>query len=153
MVEKYEWKAYSQIFERELHNCTMSLDQWYELQEPPREVVIKIQELCKVIYPVKTNSAPVLEIILEHSLISSIQAQVMYINYNLDVYEIITNAVYEVFSRIGKSKIFKIVEEEQCIAWYAAKKIQKHWRECISNPNYLVCRKRLLWEFSELVQK
>lgn len=31
-----------------------------------------------------------------------------------------------------------------------AKRIQRQWRHCISNPKYLMCRKRLLTELSEL---
>lgn len=33
----------------------------------------------------------------------------------------------------------------------AAKRIQTAWRECVSNPAYLVCRKRLTSEFQALV--
>jgi hypothetical protein len=31
----------------------------------------------------------------------------------------------------------------------SSKIIQKVWRRAVSNPNYVVCRKRLLWEFLE----
>jgi hypothetical protein len=34
----------------------------------------------------------------------------------------------------------------------AAKAIQKHWRHNIANPCYMVCRRRLLREFDEIVQ-
>ena len=29
-------------------------------------------------------------------------------------------------------------------------KVQRAWRECISNPKYMICRRRLLREFEEL---
>jgi hypothetical protein len=31
-----------------------------------------------------------------------------------------------------------------------ARRIQQKWRECISNPNYLACRRRLVHEFQEI---
>jgi hypothetical protein len=31
----------------------------------------------------------------------------------------------------------------------SSKIIQKAWRRAVSDPNYIVCRKRLLWEFLE----
>jgi hypothetical protein len=30
------------------------------------------------------------------------------------------------------------------------RKIQKYWRIAISNPDYVICRKRLLYELNEL---
>ena len=43
----------------------------------------------------------------------------------------------------------KIVE---CIRQHiAAKSIARHWKVCNSNPEYLVCRKRLLHEFKSLL--
>jgi hypothetical protein len=32
----------------------------------------------------------------------------------------------------------------------AARVVQQHWRECIANPGFLVCRKRLRWEFETM---
>lgn len=41
---------------------------------------------------------------------------------------------------------------EDCIRmWTAANTIKRYWREAISNPGYLVCRKRIQREFKELV--
>lgn len=33
----------------------------------------------------------------------------------------------------------------------SAKRIQRHWRNCISNPDYVLCRKRLNAEFIEMI--
>lgn len=35
--------------------------------------------------------------------------------------------------------------------WVAAKKIQTKWRACVSNPQHPTCRKRLLFEFDDLI--
>jgi len=41
---------------------------------------------------------------------------------------------------------FHIVRE-----WFVKiQKVQRAWRECISNPKYMICRRRLLREFEEL---
>jgi len=41
---------------------------------------------------------------------------------------------------------------ENCIRqWTAANTLKRRWREAISNPEYIVCRKRLQREFKELV--
>jgi len=33
-----------------------------------------------------------------------------------------------------------------------ARFIQRHWKTCISNPNYAICRRRLRYEFEEIAQ-
>ena len=43
------------------------------------------------------------------------------------------------------SKIETLVSRDRI----AAEKIQKVWRRCISDPNYQMCKKRLLREFEE----
>ena len=35
--------------------------------------------------------------------------------------------------------------------YFARKRIARHLRECISNPDYLVCQRRLIREFQELI--
>ena len=49
--------------------------------------------------------------------------------------------------------LFKLSEAKlmECIRQHAAaKSIARHWKVCNSNPEYLVCRKRLLYEFKNL---
>ncbi len=38
----------------------------------------------------------------------------------------------------------------QCYRHVKARIIQRHWRECVSNPEYCSCRKRIEFEFGEL---
>ncbi len=50
--------------------------------------------------------------------------------------------------------LFKLPQAKlvECIRQYtAAKSIARHWKVCNSNPEYLVCRKRLLHEFKSLL--
>jgi len=35
--------------------------------------------------------------------------------------------------------------------YFAQKRITRYWRECISNPAYLVCKRRLIREFAQLI--
>ena len=47
----------------------------------------------------------------------------------------------------------KIEYQVDCLSYIMrknmfARRIQRAWRECISNPNYAMCRRRLLQEFS-----
>jgi hypothetical protein len=43
----------------------------------------------------------------------------------------------------------KVSKETLIRKWLATTKIQRSWRECISNPNYNVCKKRMKEEFTE----
>ena len=38
---------------------------------------------------------------------------------------------------------------EQVQKYFRVKRIQAAWRRCISDPNYAVCKRRLLREFAE----
>lgn len=140
------WNMSSKMFEHSIRNW-FSIEQWFELESVPEDIHKKLKILCCNIFSVKTKTVETLEVILEHSLISSIQAQIMFVNYDFNMNLIISNSVYEVFNRIETSLIFETVIEEYRIAWYAAKKIQFHWKICISNPNYFMCKKRLRREF------
>jgi hypothetical protein len=41
--------------------------------------------------------------------------------------------------------------EKTARKYFAQKKIARYWRECISNPEYKICQRRLIREFQELV--
>jgi len=140
----------SKIFEDKIRHF-FSIEQWFELEDVPVDVPLKIQELCRGIFPVKTRTVETLELILENSIISSIQAQIMFVNFEFDMDLIISNSVYECFFRIEKSSIFQKLIDEYHIMWYATKKIQFCWKRCISNPNYFICRRRLIREFKDMV--
>lgn len=52
-------------------------------------------------------------------------------------------------------RLFEISEyevNEYIIRHFAAKRIQRSWKRCVCNPDYKVCRGRLLGEFKELMQ-
>ena len=140
------WNMSSKIFDYEIKNWS-SIEQWFELEDVPEDVPEKLKKMCSEIFCIKTETVKMLELILEHSIISSIQAQIM---FNLDMDLIISTSIYEVFRRLKKTFIFEKVVDEYRIAWYAAKKIQFCWKRCISNPNYFICKKRLLDEFKNM---
>lgn len=52
--------------------------------------------------------------------------------------------------KIDKIKCKRYQKEVVCRYYLAVKCIQRHWRECISNPNFRLCNKRLLAEFETL---
>ena len=143
------WTMSSKIFEHSIRNC-FSVEQWFELESVPEDIPEKLNTWCREIFPVKTRNVETLEIILEYSLISSIQAQIMFVNFDFSMDLIISNSVYEVFHRLEASPIFQTILNEYRIMWYASKKIQFCWRRCISNPNFFICRRRLLREFNAM---
>lgn len=143
------WNMSSKMFDHEIQSL-FSIEQWLELEDVPKDVPEKIKIMCGAIFPVKTKTVETLELILEYSLISSIQAQIMFVNFDFSMDLIISNSVYEVFHRLEASPIFQTILNEYRIMWYASKKIQFCWRRCISNPNFFICRRRLLREFNAM---
>ena len=143
---EYRWREIPKIFEYELYGDTKLAEQWMELDQVPDELNEKIQWLCHEVLPVKTKTVEIIDEILEHSIISSIQVQLLiFINFNI----CISNAVYTCFNRIRESPIFKTLIEEYRVIWMAARRIQWCWRRCISNPSYFMCKRRILREFEE----
>jgi len=140
----YTWRLSSKIFEYEIQKY-----HWTDIYTD-EDIHQKIQIMCKGIFPFKTKSVLKLDLILEHSILNSIQSQIVFFldEYNIDL--IISSAVYESFGIIMQAPIFKKMMDEQAVIWYAAKKIQFCWRRCISNPSYFVCRRRLLREFNDM---
>ena len=53
------------------------------------------------------------------------------------------------WSRLSKNPSMLISEADIKRA-KASLIIQKYWRKAISDPHYVVCKKRLLWEFSSI---
>jgi hypothetical protein len=139
------WSTYSIIIEKILYNSDS--DQWLELYEIPDKTEKAIQVICKEILPIKTKSVKCIELILEHSIIASINSQLLIITSHFDF--CVTNAVYSCFNRIHGSPIFKQIIEEYRLIWMAIRKIQFCWRRCIANPSYTTCKKRLLREYNE----
>ena len=139
------WSIYSINFEKTLQE--QDSRQWLELDEIPSNIELVIQNLCLQIFPFKTISTKLLELILEHSIVSSINSQLIFLTFHFNLY--VTNAVYSCFNRLHSSPIYKQLIDEYRILWVSAKKIQFCWKRCISNPNYIICKKRLLQEFNE----
>ena len=57
-----------------------------------------------------------------------------YLSYNPNLFQ------------LSKEQIYKLALE-----YFSQKKIAKQWRECISNPEYKLCRDRLHKEYHELL--
>jgi len=140
------WSKYSIILEKMLYNSDS--EQWMELSEIPDKTEKAIQVICKEILPIKTKSVKCIELILEHSIIASINSQLLTILSHFDF--CVMNAVYACFSRIHYSPIFKQMIEEYRLIWIKVRKIQFCWRRCIANPNYTICKKRLIHEYEEI---
>ena len=130
--------------ELELRNHPDS-QQWMDIDILPETIEKIIQKHCKI-FPFKTNSLEKLELILEHSLISGIQCQLIFVlDFNLAV----SNAVHGCFHRIQETPLFNKVMEEFRVFWNAAETIKHQWIQCFWNPEYLTCRNRLLRDFDE----
>jgi hypothetical protein len=154
---EYRWIEIPKIFEYELYGDAHLAEQWMELDQVPAEINEKIKWLCHEVIPVKTKTVEIIDEILEHSIISSIQVQlvsvlivhpsaVVFVNFEICV----SSAVYTCFNRIRESPIFKTLIKEYRTIWMAARRIQYCWRRCISNPSYFMCKRRLHREFEEI---
>jgi hypothetical protein len=144
---EYRWREIPRIFEYELYGDTQLAEQWMELDQIPNELAKKIQWLCREVIPIKTKTVEIIDMILEHSIISSIQVQLLvFVNFEI----CISNSINTCFNRIRESPIFKTLIEEYRVIWMATRKIQWCWRRCISNPEYFMCKRRILREFNEL---
>jgi len=139
------WSKQRLLFELLLQQ--VDSNQWVEFAEIPSDIEKVLQKLCRDIFPIKTKSVECIELILEHSLIASINSQLLFLTNHFDF--CISNAVYACFNRIHSSPIFKKLIEEYRLLWMATKKIQFCWRRCIAHPHYKMCINRLTREFWE----
>ena len=140
----YRYRELQPIFEYELFNEVKLAEQWLELDEVPNDIHDKIKLLCREIIPVKTKTVEIIENILEYSIISSIQVQlIVYTNFEISI----SSAVFTCFKKVLDGSLFKTMTEEYRVVWMAARKIQWCWRRCISTPYYLICKRRLMREF------
>lgn len=70
-----------------------------------------------------------------------------------------TTNTEQMMQRDTKKMICTVYEQVQQMkielfsAFVATRRIQRVWREVIANPSFLVCRKRLFFEFGELVSE
>lgn len=70
--------------------------------------------------------------------------------YKTNNYRLITDAISKM---VYASKVKKFVSRYLTFREnVGARIIQKHWRRCIVDPSYHVCKKRLLNEFNQLQQ-
>jgi hypothetical protein len=145
------WSKQRLLFELLLQQ--VDSNQWVELAEIPSDIEKVLQKLCRDVFPIKTKSVECIELVLEHSLIASINSQLLFLTNHFDF--CVSNAVYACFNRIHSSPIFKKLIEEYRLLWVSAKKIQYCWRRCIAHPHYKLCINRLtreFWEESTLFQ-
>ena len=137
----FRWRDVSKIFEYEMHGHILEAAQWAEMDEIPKEMDEHLKYLCKEVIPVKTKKVELIDIILEHSIISSIQAQLLFLALPYDV--CVSNSIYACFTRIRDTPVFQEMVDDYRTYWMAAKKIQFCWRRCISNPAYFMCKRRI----------
>jgi hypothetical protein len=58
-----------------------------------------------------------------------------------------TERVVENAMTVYNEVIYPHLRTEMVMASHHAEVLQRNWRRCISDPNYLACRKRLMFEF------
>ncbi len=66
-----------------------------------------------------------------------------------DVMAVVAEITPAVFQRV-RDRFASIMQTEMDMAESAARRIQGAWRVAIANPNYEVCKRRLLNEFNDL---
>ena len=97
---------------------------------------------CRGIFPTRTPRIKTIEYALHCALFSSISSVMLLgIPYENRLNLIITQAV--------ESVSIEFTEDVKEL-WKVAKLIQKNWRHVISNPEYLMCRRRLFYELETL---
>jgi hypothetical protein len=141
MFLKEVWQSIANRYRLQIYESFL-IEQWWDLDEMPEEMSEMLDKI--ITFPFVTRTSPILKAVLEHSILSSLQTSLIFESCTKEF--IIENSLY-VFDRIETSNIFKTVHNEITHASYV---IQRHWKECISNPGYKVCIHRLLREFNEL---
>jgi hypothetical protein len=68
-------------------------------------------------------------------------------DYNdVEIHRCITNALHVLLGTPMEANVMA----DFYTYWMAAKTIQTRWRKCVSDPNHVICKKRLLHEFKEM---
>ena len=96
----------------------------------------------------KTETSEKIKLILIHSIsvaCSFINAESPYTLLSNDIYRCIHLCVNNMNSEL----YYKLCHENTALI-ASATLIQNRWREVIANPNYKVCKNRLLREFNEM---
>ena len=137
---------------------TNIVSEWSDLNDGvPQNVSQSISTIFSDVFPIKTKHSEHVIAIIESALLS----QLCLVFYDLKLtpiaqpsYTILTDLMLEnAFNRCGchrhPSVFFDLCEEYQLFV-KSAHIIQKHWRIVVSDPNYNVCKTRLLREFVEL---
>jgi hypothetical protein len=88
---------------------------------------------------------------LEDTIMVSISAvsNFSYIISNKEMYNIFISGV--ISSLVSRFDTYSIQLQSIKRKFFASVMIQRQWRECNSNPSYMICQKRLLREITELV--
>ena len=146
-------KYWSDMLEtyRDLMRRHKFVEMWFELDELPDEFITALRSLLDK-EPFVTKRMRNLLSLVEHSIICIIQTQLMYlyagIGCTIDL--IIENSLYA-FYRIEQTKTYSLAKQEYVQREHAVRIIQAYWKRCVCNPGYLVCRRRLEWEFTHLM--
>jgi hypothetical protein len=121
-----------------------------ELGEVPCGIGLIVQNVdISQFFPCETPTITKINLVLEHSLMTALDVGFSYII--MTVSDIINIAVEKSFNRIYRlheePSLYHTLYIEYSTFFNATKKIQQQWRECVSNPEYTVCKQRLTREF------
>lgn len=120
------------------------------------EVRSEIVKCVRGVFPAKTKTSEILEIIIESSMI----AQLNTMKHFFVAFELTFSAFLKSYHMLPIRVIVREalsnnrreqLRDEYKKLWHAAEKIQTHWRIAISNPEHSLCRKRLRIEYESLV--
>jgi hypothetical protein len=97
----------------------------------------------------KTETSEKVKLILSHS----ISVAFSFMNVEAHQYILLANDIYRYIhfcvNNIDSELYYKLAQEVNMFIT-SATLIQNRWREAIANPNYKVCKNRLLREFYEM---
>jgi len=116
---------------------------------------------CTFKFLIKTKTLVTILQIIEHSICS--QFNLMYKIVSLHIrnnhqkikrnVKIIINEAFNtvIENDAHEDSLYYNLCNEYKKFWHADEKIQIYWRKCISDPSYIICKKRLKKEFTELL--
>lgn len=74
----------------------------------------------------------------------------MNVPFPRDPFEHIDRVVENTINVMVKVAVYESLKHKMLMADHHAHLIQRNWRRAISNPTYLVCRNRLMYEFTKI---
>ena len=142
-IELFKYHCISRLFY--ILDSAEILERWVLLNDVPVIVARTMHEACTGFFKYITLSTIESEIIIEYSILASLDMCISYSLLSLE--SSIYGSVEKAFNRIDYDKL---VEEHRAV-WIASTAIQRCWRRAIANPEYAVCRKRLMNEFKNIM--